>query len=56
MDTAAPNSNHFASRAVDMAQDGAANFDRGAEERSGSTYVYYLDRLDAARTLTLAFT
>jgi hypothetical protein len=56
MDTAAPNSNHFASRAVDMVQDSAASFDRAAEERSNSRYVYYLDRSDAACTLTLAFT
>jgi hypothetical protein len=56
METAAPNSNHFASRAVDMVHDGAASFDWAAAERSGSTYVYYLDRSDAARTLTLAFT
>jgi hypothetical protein len=56
MDTAAPNSNHFASRAVDIVQDGAASVDRAPEERSDSTYVYYLDRSDAACTLTLAFT
>jgi hypothetical protein len=56
MDTAAPNSNHFASGAVDIVQDGAASVDRAAEERSDSTYVYYLDRSDAACTLTLAFT
>jgi hypothetical protein len=56
METAVPNSNHFASRAVVIAQDGAASFDWAAAERSGSTYVYYLDRSDAACTLTLAFT
>ena len=56
MDTAAPNSNHFASRAVVMVKDGAARFALADEERSGSRYVYHLDRSDAACTLTLAFT
>jgi hypothetical protein len=56
MDTAAPNSNHFTLRAVDMVQDGAASCDWAAEERTGSTYVYHLDRSDAACTLTIGFT
>jgi hypothetical protein len=36
MDTAAPNSNHFASRAVDIVQDGAPSM---AGDRSGPTSV-----------------
>jgi hypothetical protein len=48
MDTAAPNSNHFASRAIDIVQDGAAGFDWAAEERPGSTYVAIAIESDAA--------
>jgi hypothetical protein len=36
MDTAVPNSNRFASRAADIAQDKAASVDRAAAEHPGS--------------------
>jgi hypothetical protein len=48
MDTAAPNSNHFASRAADIVQDGAVSFDWAAAERPGSTYVAIAIGSDAA--------
>jgi len=48
MDTAVPNSNHFASRAIDIVQDGAASFDRAAEERPGSRCVTIAIGSDAA--------
>jgi hypothetical protein len=50
MDTATPNSNHFASGAVDIVQDGAASVDRAAEERSGSTtFTISIDQVRHAR-------
>jgi hypothetical protein len=48
MDTAAPISNHFASRAIDIVQDGTPSFDWAAEERPGSTYVAIAIGSDAA--------